>query len=249
MQVAFDGLDIIFAITTGTVEILIEHRRRGGLQRGDHKAWVITRRHDFGLKHHAPRLGPGRRAIEELLIQVGAGRGPGAVGVREGGPLLMELACFLHQGGRLAEQDGVPGQAEDEIAPAPVGDDLDHLGCGEMAISTHQDVGLGPVATEIGQETGQDHRVLRAGRPRARAEVRHDQCMGGPFKNEERQITIVLIVMVIERKFLLPMRRVVGMIHVKDNGGRGFRVTSDEVVHQGLREPIEVFAVHTVLEP
>src|SRR5207248_10111035 len=33
VQVAFDGLDIIFAITTGTVEILIEHRRRGGLQR------------------------------------------------------------------------------------------------------------------------------------------------------------------------------------------------------------------------
>ena len=73
--------------------------------------------------------------------------------------------------------------------------------------------------------------------------------MGGPFKNEERQITIVLIVMIIGRKFLLPMRRVVGMIHVKDNGGRGFRVTGDEVVHQGLSEPIEVFAVHTVLEP
>ena len=75
VQVAFDGLDIIFAIAAGTVEILIEHRRRGGLQRGDHKAWVIARRHDFGLEHHAPRLGPGRRAIEELLIQAGARRG------------------------------------------------------------------------------------------------------------------------------------------------------------------------------
>ena len=98
----------------------------------------------------------------------------------------MELACFLHQGGRLAEQDGVPGQAEDEIGQAPVGDDLNHLGCGAMAVSAHQDMGLGPVATEGRQETGHDHRVLRAGRPRARAEVRHDQRMGGPFKNEER---------------------------------------------------------------
>ena len=32
VQVAFDGLDIIFAIAAGTVEVLIEHRRRGGLQ-------------------------------------------------------------------------------------------------------------------------------------------------------------------------------------------------------------------------
>src|SRR5437899_8449952 len=55
-------------------------------------------------------------------------------------------------------------------------------GCGEMAVSTHQDMGLGPVATEVRQETGQDHRVLCAGRPRARAEGRHDQRMGGPFK-------------------------------------------------------------------
>ena len=55
--------------------------------------------------------------------------------------------------------------------------------------------------------------------------------------------------MIIERQFLLPMRRVVGMIPVKDNGGRGGRVTGDEVVHTGLGEPREVFAVHTVLEP
>ena len=34
VQVACDGLEIIFAIAAGTVEVLLEHRRRGGLQRG-----------------------------------------------------------------------------------------------------------------------------------------------------------------------------------------------------------------------
>ena len=60
---------------------------------------------------------------------------------------------------------------------------------------------------------------------------------------------MVLRVMMRERQCLLPMRRVVGMIHVKDKGGRGCRITGDEVVHKGLRESIEVFAIHTVLEP
>lgn len=169
--------------------------------------------------------------------------------MREGGPLLREWAGFLHHGGRVAEQDGVPGQAEDAIGQAPVGDDLDHLGCGAMAVSAHQDMGLGPVATEGRQETGHEHRVLRAGRPRARAEGRHDPRMGGPCKHAERQRTRVLRVMGIERQCLLPMRRGVGMIHVKDNGGRGCRVTGDAVVHQGLREPREVCAVHTVRAP
>ena len=60
---------------------------------------------------------------------------------------------------------------------------------------------------------------------------------------------MVLRVMMRERQCLLPMRRVVGMIHVKDHGGRGCRGTGDAVVHKGLREPREVLAVHTVLEP
>lgn len=169
--------------------------------------------------------------------------------MREGGPLLRALACCLHHGGRLAEHDGGAGQAEDDIGQAPVSDDLDHLGCGDMAVAAHQERGLGPVATEGRQETGHNHGVLRAGRPRARAEGRHDQRLGGPCTHAERQRTMVLSVMRRERPFLLPLRRVVGMIHVKDNGGRGCRVPGDAVVHQGLGEPRAVCAVHTVLEP
>ncbi len=60
---------------------------------------------------------------------------------------------------------------------------------------------------------------------------------------------MILIVMVIERKLLLAMRRIIGVVHIEDNGGRGLGVAGDEVIHQGARKTIEVFAVHLVLQP
>jgi hypothetical protein len=65
----------------------------------------------------------------------------------EGGPLLVQMACLLEDGFGVAEQDRIACQAEDEIDPLPMSEDLDHLRGGEMAVSADQDVGLGPVAT------------------------------------------------------------------------------------------------------
>jgi hypothetical protein len=73
--------------------------------------------------------------------------------------------------------------------------------------------------------------------------------VGGPFKNEEWEIAVVLIVMVIEGKLLLPIGGIIGVVQIEYNGGGGLRGTGDEVVHEGLGEPIEVFAVDTVLQP
>src|SRR6476619_2351943 len=72
--------------------------------------------------------------------------------------------------------------------------------------------------------------------------------MRRPFENEERQITMVLIVMIIERKLLLAMRGIIRVVEIEDNGGRGLGIAGDEVVHQGAGEPIEVLAVHLVLQ-
>ena len=55
--------------------------------------------------------------------------------------------------------------------------------------------------------------------------------------------------MIIEGEFLLPMRRIIGVIQVEDNGGGGLGIAGNEVVHEGLGETIEVFAVHSVLQP
>ena len=55
--------------------------------------------------------------------------------------------------------------------------------------------------------------------------------------------------MVVEGEFLLPVGRIVGVIEVKHDGRRRLRVAGNEVGHQGLGQPIEVLAVHTVFKP
>jgi hypothetical protein len=72
--------------------------------------------------------------------------------------------------------------------------------------------------------------------------------MRRPFENEERQIAMVLIVMIIERKLLLAIRRIVRVVSIQDNGGGGLGVAGDEVVHQGTCEPIEIVAVDLMLQ-
>jgi len=59
---------------------------------------------------------------------------------------------------------------------------------------------------------------------------------------------MVLIVMIIERELLLAIRRIIRVVQIQDNGGGGLSVAGDEVVHQGVCEAIEVFAVDVVLE-
>src|SRR5512134_106689 len=166
-----------------------------------------------------------------------------------GGPLLVEPTGFLHDGSRLAQQDRVTSEPEDEIDMAPVGEHLKDLWGGEMTVPTDQDMGPWPVAPQISEEPDQDHGILGAERPLSRPEAGGHQGMGSAFKNEQGQIAIAPVMMVIEGEFLLAMRRVIGVIEVKDNGGGGLGVTGNEVVDERLREPVEVFAVHAVLQP
>jgi hypothetical protein len=72
--------------------------------------------------------------------------------------------------------------------------------------------------------------------------------MRGAFENEEWEIAVVLIVMIIEGKLLLTIRRIIGVVHIKDNGGGGLGIAGDEMVDQGTRKTIDVLAVHLVLQ-
>ena len=53
--------------------------------------------------------------------------------------------------------------------------------------------------------------------------------------------------MIIEGKLLLAMGGIIRVIQIEHDSGWRLRVTRDEVVHKGPREPIQVFAVYTVL--
>ena len=55
--------------------------------------------------------------------------------------------------------------------------------------------------------------------------------------------------MVIEGQFLLAMRRVLGVIEVKNNRRWRLRVAGNEVVNKRMREAGEIGASHAVFEP
>src|SRR5215831_4901279 len=120
------------------------------------------------------------------------------MGLREGSPLLVHMACLLYDGFGVTEQDRIACQAEDEIDQMPMREHLDHLRGGEMAVAADQDMSLWPMATQKGQEPDQDHRILRTGGPCARAQAGRYQRTGESFKDQKRQIAIVLIIMIIE---------------------------------------------------
>jgi hypothetical protein len=59
---------------------------------------------------------------------------------------------------------------------------------------------------------------------------------------------MVLIGMIRERTLLLAIGGVIGVSEVEHNGSRGRCVTGDERVHEGLRQPLEVFPVSWVFQ-
>ena len=164
-------------------------------------------------------------------------------------PLVMQTTRLLEGGSGLAEHDGIPSQAKDKIDPTPMREYVEDLWGSKMTIATDQNRGVRPMVSQIRQQPDQDHGIFGASRASPWPQVGRDEGVRGPFENEKRQITMVLIVMIIERKLLLAMRGIVGVVDIEDNGGGRLGVAGDAVVHQGPCEPIEVFAVHLMLQP
>ena len=91
--------------------------------------------------------------------------------LREGRPLLVQPPCLLDDGCGVTQQDRIAGEAKDEITQVPMGEHLEHFRGGTMAIAPDEDRGPGPVAPQQGEEPDQDHRILHASGPCARAEA------------------------------------------------------------------------------
>ena len=112
------------------------------------------------------------------------------MGPGERDPLVRERPRLLEGGRSVAEQDGMARKAKDTIGPAVGGDDVDDFGGGTMTIAADEDVGMGPVAPQIGQQPHQDHGIFGARRARARTQVGRDEGMRCPFENAEQQIAM-----------------------------------------------------------
>lgn len=103
MEVTLDRFDIVFALPSCAVEVFIYVLGRRLLSGGHDKAWIVARGHDFGFHDHPPRLLPRGGGIGEVLIDAAARGRLRAMGLRQGGPLLEEVADLLHDRGGLAQ--------------------------------------------------------------------------------------------------------------------------------------------------
>jgi hypothetical protein len=248
-EVTLDRLDRVFAMPSRAVEVIIPPlgcRRRSG---GDDKARLGARGQDCRCDKHAPWLGPCGSGSGARLLEAAAGGRACAMGLREGSALRGEAACLLHHGGRLAEQNRMTREAEDAIGQTAMGDPLDALGSGARTVPAHQEMRLGPVAPQRGQESDEDQRVHGAGRTLPRSEARGDQGVCRPLAHAARQGTVALVGMGIERPCLLAMRRLIGVIEGEPKGGGGRGGARHAVVDARLGEPGEVVAVSPVREP
>ena len=118
-----------------------------------------------------------------------------------------------------------------------------------MPVSADQDVGAWPMVPPIGQKPDEDYGIFGPCGAGAWAEVGGHQRVGGAFENEERQITMVLIGMIIAGQLLLAMGGIIGMIKIEHDSRRRLGEAGNKVIHQGRREPREVLAVDLVFKP
>jgi len=153
-------------------------------------------------------------------------------------PLVRETPRRLEGGRGLAEEDGIASEAKDHIGPAAMREHLDALWRGTMTLAPHQDVRMRPVASQRRHQPDHDHGMFGPGRAGARTQRGGDQGLRGPFTHAERQRAMVLRVRMREGKLLLPIRRIIGVVHIEDHGGGRLGIAGDAVVHQGARKTL-----------
>lgn len=108
---------------------------------------------------------------------------------------------------------------------------------------------LGPGLAEQVQHALDDDRILFTGGTLARTQDGGDQLPGESFEEEQRQVAMIAVVVVVERQFLLPVCRILRVIHIQHDHGRRLGVAGDEGVDEAFGQAVNVFARYAVLEP
>jgi len=249
VKITLPRLESVCAIPTSPIEVCVAHLGCGSVQRGDDKAWIIVRAHDFCLEHNPPGLRPGPGGIDQRIIETATGRRRLARGVGQGAPVVMETPRLLERRRGLTEQAGVAREAKNKIRPAVGGDHSDDLRGGTMTVPADEEVGAWPMGPQRGQQPDEDHGVVGSCGAGARAEGGCHQRVGGACENEQRQIPMVLLVMMIEGKLLLARSGIIGMSKIEPASRRWLGVAGTKVIPEGRRETREVLAVDLGFKP
>ena len=152
----------------------------------------------------------------------------------------MVFACGLEQ--RLGEtgQDGVAGEAKDEIGMRVIEGELHQFRVGEVAITAQDDAGIGPSLPQAAQHPLEDHGVLRSGGTLAGTQGGGDEFAGESLEDKQRQVAVVAVMVVIKGEFLLAMGGILGVVHIEDNHRGWLGITGDELINKGLGHAVDI---------
>jgi hypothetical protein len=248
-EVTLERLDLVFAGPPRAVARFLPPRRRGGRQGGDAKAGGVASRPHCRLEDAPPGLGPGGGARGKLGLETAAvGRARG-MGLRAGGPRRGQTPRLRQDGGGVAPQDRLAGQAAADSDPGPMGAPREHRRGGTRAVPTDQARGPGPGTTPEGEAPPHEPRVRRAGGPRARAEAGRHQRAGESCAEHQRHRAIMLRIMVVACERLRSVGRLVGVIKLEHDGRRRRRGAGAAGGASRLGQPREVLTVHALVKP
>jgi len=104
------------------------------------------------------------------------------------------------------------------------------------------------VAANQRQYAAHDHGVLGPGWPFAGAQHGSHQRTGLTIKNHQRQIARTAVMVVVKRQWLLAVGRVFGMVQVEHEMAWWAGKAGDELLDQGLADPINVLAADRVFK-
>ena len=249
VAVMLERLALVVAMAAGAVQGFLPVLRCRRLSGRHDKPRVIARGHDFRLDDDAPRRRPRGRGRGARLRDARPGGRRRARGVRPSGPRLEETARRRPDRGRLAEEHGRARESAHTIPLPSMGHHREAFwGCARPR-AADQARGRGPMAPERGEEADHAHRLVRARRPRPRAQEGGQQGGRGPCTHPQRQRAITLGVMGREGQGLRARGRGCRRIEVQAKRGRGRGSAGKAVGDARLGPPGEVRAGHLRCEP
>jgi hypothetical protein len=160
-QVMCEGLQGVFAVASRAVQVFIQQLGCGRFERGHDTARMVILAHHFGLEYHPPGLLPGGCAVAQRILDAPAARRGRALGLGDCEPVGVQLVGLSQRRSCVALEHAVCREAKDAIGQRVLGNQVPQLGRGAVTLAAHQEVRVGPVLAQMGQEAGDNHGVFR----------------------------------------------------------------------------------------
>ena len=216
-KVILEILDVIFGLSARAIDVFVQ---RAGIE-------SRQRRH--------PR--PRARLVDKFIEQAHRARHH-ILGLRCHPAIAGAKLCWLSHRAEL----GVAGETENEVGVWHAVDQAHQLRSAEVAVAPNENMGIGKMAANQFQNAPHDHRIFLAKRPLVGPQHGRDQGARPPIENHQRQVAGRIIVVVVERRRLLAVTRIFGVIQVDNEVLGRAGEAGNELQGEGLADAVDILA-------